>query len=194
MPVAVQVLQVGRVRFEGIESGSWIVLARRGEEDERGVRNEGGPGDRRENRQKGYMIVDHIGIVVRSLEEAVEQWRDLFGYHKNSDIVVNTRQKVRVVFLAKRESLTVKLVEPLEPGSPVFAFARRGGGLHHLCFRCESLKVQIPVLEAKGVKFMVPPEPGEAFKNKDIAFFLTKNNLNIELVDTEEKEGWLGDP
>jgi methylmalonyl-CoA/ethylmalonyl-CoA epimerase len=137
------------------------------------------------------MIIDHIGIVVRSLEEALEQWRDLFGYHKNSDIVVNTRQKVRVVFVAKRESLTVKLVEPLEPGSPVFAFARKGGGLHHLCFRCDSLKVQIPDLETKGVKFMVPPEPGEAFKNNDIAFFLTKNNLNIELIDTGEKAGWL---
>ena len=139
------------------------------------------------------MIIDHIGIVVRSLEEALEQWRDLFGYHKNSDIVVNTRQKVRVVFVAKRESLTVKLVEPLEPGSPVFAFARKGGGLHHLCFRCDSLKVQIPVLEGKGVKFMVPPEPGEAFKNNDIAFFLTKNSLNIELIDSGEKEGWLNE-
>ena len=137
------------------------------------------------------MVIDHIGIVVRSLEEAIEQWRDLFGYRKNSDIVVNTRQKVRVVFLSKKKSLTIKLIEPTEPASPVFLFARRGGGFHHLCFRCESLKAQIPVLEEKGVKFVVPPEPGEAFKNNDIAFFLAKNNLNIELIDTQEKEGWL---
>ena len=137
------------------------------------------------------MVIDHIGIVVRSLEEAIEQWRDLFGYRKNSDIVVNTRQKVRVVFLSKKKSLTIKLIEPTEPASPVFLFARRGGGFHHLCFRCESLKAQIPVLEEKGVKFVVPPEPGEAFKNNDIAFFLAKNNLNIELIDTQEKQGWL---
>src|SRR5438309_10185978 len=137
------------------------------------------------------MVIDHIGIVVRSLEEAIEQWRDLFGYRKNSDIVATTRQKVRVVFLSKKKSLTIKLIEPTEPASPVFLFARRGGGFHHLCFRCESLKAQIPVLEEKGVKFVVPPEPGEAFKNNDIAFFLAKNNLNIELIDTQEKEGWL---
>jgi methylmalonyl-CoA/ethylmalonyl-CoA epimerase len=136
------------------------------------------------------MIIDHIGIVVRSLEEGIQQWADLFGYQKNSDIVVNTRQKVRVVFLAKPGSLPVKLVEPSEPTSPVFLFARRGGGLHHLCFRCDDLKVQIPILEAKEAKFLVPPEPGEAFKNNDIAFFLAKNNLNVELIDTEEKQGW----
>jgi hypothetical protein len=30
--------------------------------------------------------------------------------------------------------------------------------------------------------------------NHDIAFFLAKNNLNVELIDTGEKQGWLGDP
>ncbi|HTY87894.1 MAG TPA: VOC family protein [Candidatus Acidoferrum sp.] len=136
------------------------------------------------------MVIDHIGIVVRSLEEGIQQWTDLFGYRQNSDIVLNTRQKVKVVFLAKQGSLPVKLVEPSEPASPVYLFARKGGGLHHLCFRCENLKIQIPLLQAKEAKFLVPPEPGEAFKNHDIAFFLAKNNLNIELIDTREKQGW----
>ncbi len=137
------------------------------------------------------MVIDHLGIVVRSLEEGIRQWSELFGYRKNSDIVVNTRQKVRVVFLSKKGSLPIKLVEPSEPASPAFLFARKGGGLHHLCFRCENLKVQIPLLEAKEAKFLVPPEPGEAFNNNDIAFFLAKNNLNVELIDTTEKKGWV---
>ena len=136
------------------------------------------------------MIVDHIGIVVRSLEEGIQQWGEMFSYHKNSDIVLNTRQKVRVVFMAKKDSLPIKLVEPADETSPIFMFARRGGGLHHLCFRCDDMKVQIPVLESQEAKFLVPPEPGEAFKNNDIAFFLAKNNLNVELIDTHEKQGW----
>ena len=136
------------------------------------------------------MVIDHIGVVVPSLEEAIQQWEELFGYKKNSEIVINTRQRVRVVFLTKKKSLTVKLIEPSEPASPVSAFARRGGGLHHLCFRCDDLKVQIPLLKEKGAKFIVPPEPGEAFRNKKIAFFLAKHNLNVELIDTTEKEGW----
>lgn len=137
------------------------------------------------------MIIDHVGIVVPSLEEGIKQWEELFGYKKNSNIVLNTRQKVRVVFLAKKKSLTVKLIEPSEPASPVSLFARKGGGLHHLCFRCDDLRVQIPLLSEKGARFLVPPEPGEAFRNRDIAFFLAKNNLNVELIDTTEKEGWV---
>jgi methylmalonyl-CoA/ethylmalonyl-CoA epimerase len=121
----------------------------------------------------------------------MSQWRELFGYKKNSDIVTNTRQKVRVVFLSKKGSLPVKLVEPTEQTSPVFLFARRGGGLHHLCFKCENMKTQIPILEGKGVRILVRPEPGEAFNNKDIAFFLVNNSLNVELIDTDEKNGWI---
>lgn len=136
------------------------------------------------------MIVDHIGIVVRSLEDGIQQWSEMFGYVQNSDIVLNSRQGVRVVFLTKDNSITIKLIAPADEKSSVSLFARRGGGLHHLCFRCDDLRIEMPMLEAKGAKFLVPPEPGEAFKNKEIAFFLARNNLNIELIDTEEKQGW----
>ena len=61
------------------------------------------------------MIIDHIGVVVRSLEEGMEQWTSLFGYQKGSAIVLNTRQQVRVVFLSKENSLTIKLIEPASP-------------------------------------------------------------------------------
>ena len=138
------------------------------------------------------MLIDHVGIVVRSLEAGVAQWETIFGYKKNSDIVLNTLQKVRVVFLAKQDSLTVKLIEPSEPGSPVSSFARKGGGLHHLCFRCDDLAVQIPLLQKQGARFIVMAEPGEAFNNSKIAFFLTENNLNVELIDTSEQHGRLG--
>jgi len=55
------------------------------------------------------MTIDHIGVVVRDLKSAIEQWETLFGYAQHSDIVENTRQKVRVVFsgqgkLAAREA------------------------------------------------------------------------------------------
>ena len=136
------------------------------------------------------MIIDHIGIVAPDLEQAVAQWQTLFGYRRNSDIVQNSRQKVRVVFLSKPDSLTVKLIEPAAADSPVFQAARRGGGLHHLCFRCDALPAQIQWLQQRGARLLVPPEPGEAFKNHPIAFLLAANNLNFELIDTGEKQGW----
>jgi len=39
---------------------------------------------------------------------------------------------------------------------------------------------------------LVGPQSGEAFKNHDIAFLMAKNNLNVELIDPEEKQGWSG--
>jgi methylmalonyl-CoA/ethylmalonyl-CoA epimerase len=134
------------------------------------------------------MLIDHIGILVPSLEVAVRQWETLFGYHRNSDIVLNARQKVRVAFLSKENSLTVKLIEPSAPDSPLFHAARKGGGLHHLCFRCPSVTAQIPLLQENGATLIVPPQPGEAFNNHPIAFLLA-GNLNFEIIDTREKRG-----
>jgi methylmalonyl-CoA/ethylmalonyl-CoA epimerase len=138
------------------------------------------------------MIIDHIGIVVPNLEQAVDQWEMLFGYRRNSDIVQNTRQKVRVVFLSRQNSMTVKLIEPSAADSPVCQAARKGGGLHHLCFRCDALQPEIVRLQQRGARLIVPPQPGEAFKNHPIAFLLAANSLNIELIDTPEKQGWCG--
>ena len=139
---------------------------------------------------KTGMVIDHIGIVVPSLDEGIEQWEQLFGYKRHSEIVINTRQKVRIVFLSKKNSLTIKLIEPSAPDSPVTLFAQKGGGLHHLCFRCDNLEVQIPLLKQKGARLIVPPQPGEAFGNRDIAFFWAQHNLNVELIDTTTKQGW----
>ena len=136
------------------------------------------------------MIIDHIGIVVPCLPKALHQWETLFGYHRNSDIVLNTRQKVWVVFLSRKDSITVKLIEPSSPDSPVAQAARKGGGLHHLCFRCADLRTEIPLLQEQGARLIAPPQPGEAFGNHPIAFLLAGNHLNIELIDTCEKQGW----
>lgn len=113
----------------------------------------------------------------------------LFGYHQSSDIVLNTRQKVRVVFLSKPDSMTVKLIEPSASDSPAFRAASRGGGLHHLCFRCSSLQTELPRLQRLGARMLVPPQPGEAFCGHPIAFLLAGNNINFELIDTSEKHG-----
>ncbi len=133
------------------------------------------------------MVIDHIGIAVKSLEEAIEHWREVFGYEQLTDIVVNSRQKVRVVFLAKEGSLTVKLIQATEAASPVHRFAQRGGGLHHLCFKCAGLEKEMAKLSSLGLRVLVKPQPGEAFDNEDIAFIFDSQGLNIELIATEKK-------
>ncbi len=133
------------------------------------------------------MTLDHVGIVVPSLERGIAHWQRVLGYEPMTAPVVNTRQKVRVVFLHKPGSGMVKLVEPAEATSPVSALAARGGGLHHLCYRCANLEEGIAQFVAAGGRVLAAPQPGEAFENEPIAFVFAGNGLNVELIATDRK-------
>ena len=133
------------------------------------------------------MIIDHIGIAVRSIPEAVNRWRQVFGYEPMTEVITNTRQKVRVIFLRKEGSINVKLIEPCDETSPVYHFAQKGGGLHHLCMRCNNVANELARLNALGLRTLTPPQPGEAFENELIAFVYVQPGLNLELIDTTKK-------
>ncbi len=133
------------------------------------------------------MIIDHICFAVKNLEEGIAYWEKVFDYKQMTGIVINSLQKVKVVFLEKEGSLTVKLIEPLEDNKSLVNFVRRGGGFHHLCFRCEDIDNGLKDLKEKGLITLVPPQPGEAFNNHNIAFLWAKYGINIELIDTDEK-------
>lgn len=133
------------------------------------------------------MVIDHVAIVVPSIESGIASWVRFFGYQQATEIVANTKQKVNIVFMEKPGSLPVKLVEPSDPTSPVYAFSLKGGGLHHLCFRGECLTEDLKTMVKKGARILVPPEAGEAFENEEISFVYVAQGLNIELIDTEKR-------
>jgi methylmalonyl-CoA/ethylmalonyl-CoA epimerase len=137
------------------------------------------------------MKIDHICFAVRNIVDGIAYWQNVFGYRQMTKIVENSRQKVKVTFLTKEESITVKLIEPMESNRSLMNFVSRGGGFHHLCFKCSDLDETIVELTGKGLLKLVPPQPGEAFNNHNIAFMMAKYGLNIELIDTEEKAGLL---
>jgi methylmalonyl-CoA/ethylmalonyl-CoA epimerase len=133
------------------------------------------------------MKIDHICFAVSNLNDGISYWDNIFGYRQMTKIVENKRQKVRVVFLTKEDSITIKLIEPLENNKSLISFVNSGGGFHHLCFNCSYLDSKIDELKKKGLILLVPPQPGEAFNNNNIAFLLARYKLNIELIDTNDK-------
>lgn len=137
------------------------------------------------------MIIDHICFAVKNLETAIRQWTGAFDYEQMTEIVINTRQQVKVVFLSREDSITIKLIEPMPENESVINFLKRGGSFHHLCFRCADMDKQMGELNKKGLITLVAPQPGEAFENENIAFMLTRFGINIELIDTEKKAGLL---
>ena len=133
------------------------------------------------------MIIDHICFAVKDLKEGIAYWERTFGYSQLTGIVTNTLQKVKVVFLRKGNSLDIKLIEPLEDNISLANFVNRGGGFHHICFKCPQIDNGVKDLKEKGLITLVPPQPGEAFNNNKIAFLLAKYGINIELIDTDER-------
>ena len=133
------------------------------------------------------MVIDHLCFAVKDLDDSIEYWSRSFGYRQMTSVIENTRQKVKVTFLCKDNSILIKLIEPVETNQSLMNFVSRGGGFHHICFRCNDVAEKMNELNEKGLLTLVPPQPGEAFNNHSIGFMLAKNGLNIELIDTDEK-------
>lgn len=133
------------------------------------------------------MIIDHICYAVKNLNDGILFWENVFGYRQMTRIVENSRQKVKVTFLTKENSITIKLIQPTDANQTLLNFITKGGSYHHICFKCSNMNEKLDELKGKGMIPLVLPQPGEAFNNHDIAFLLARNGLNIELIDTDEK-------
>lgn len=135
------------------------------------------------------MHVDHIALAVRSVEAAAETLGSVFGYRPATAKVTNTRQRVNVMFLEKEGSIDLKLIEPADADSPLWAAIRKGGGLHHIAMRVPDTVQACADWAAAGVRVLAPPAPGEAFDDHLIAFCYVGLGLNVELVDTDARRG-----
>ncbi|SRR5713101_1317464 len=106
--------------------------------------------------------IHHVGIVVPDLEKAMSFWRDLLGLALVKTAVVQD-QGVKAALLKAGES-EIELLEPLVPENGVGKFlARRGGGLHHVCFETEDVAGELSLARAKGIQLIdQQPRPGLA--------------------------------
>jgi methylmalonyl-CoA/ethylmalonyl-CoA epimerase len=92
--------------------------------------------------------VDHIGIAVPSLDDAVSAWRVL-GFETSAVHDVPT-EKVRTAFLPVGES-QLELLEPTDPSSVIAKFLEKRSGLHHVCVLVDDIEGALARLKAQGV-------------------------------------------
>jgi methylmalonyl-CoA/ethylmalonyl-CoA epimerase len=99
-------------------------------------------------------------------------------------IVHDPLQGVRVSFLeAGAGQPSVELVEPAADDSPVAAFLKRGGGLHHVCYEVASLEAEIERSRAARAVLARPPQPAVAFGGRRICWVFTPQRLLIEYLE-----------
>ena len=133
--------------------------------------------------------IDHVGIAVSDLGEAVERYRRTFGLEPVHRERMDD-QGVEEVLFAVGESF-VQLLGALGPDTPVGRFlGKRGPGVHHVGYRVASVADALEHLRAEGVGLIdEAPRPGS--RGTTIAFVQPKDTggVLVELVEAPEDRG-----
>jgi methylmalonyl-CoA/ethylmalonyl-CoA epimerase len=94
--------------------------------------------------------IHHVGIVVTKLASGYAFWRETLGLPLVREAEIGD-QGVRAALLAAGEA-EVELIEPIQPDTGVARFlAKRGGGLHHICFETPDIASALGQLDMRGV-------------------------------------------
>src|SRR6267142_1639475 len=125
--------------------------------------------------------VAHVGIAVASIAAALPFYRDILGLVPGSP---ETADGTRIVSLALGD-VQVELLEPHHANSPVAKFlARRGPGIHHVCYRVPDLDRALEDCRAAGYR-LIDELPRRGAGGRRIAFVHPKATAGILVELTE---------
>ena len=122
--------------------------------------------------------IDHIGVAVNNLDEAISLYRDVLGL-KLEGVHVVEEQKVRVAFFSTGGETRIELLEPTDSESPATKFIeRRGEGVHHIALKVQGIETVLEELKGKGLK-LVDEKPRIGVGGAKIAFIHPKSTRNV---------------
>ena len=129
--------------------------------------------------------IDHLGIAVKSLDQAVAAYAAL-GFAVESTHDVPT-EKVKAAFLPVGES-RLELLEPTDPSSVIARFLEKRSGLHHVCVLVDDIEAALGELKARGVETLDDrPRPGAG--GCRVAFVHPRAAGGVLLELKEERHG-----
>jgi methylmalonyl-CoA/ethylmalonyl-CoA epimerase len=132
------------------------------------------------------MKINHLGIAVKSLDEAVLVFKRLTGSEPTPTEEV-ADQKVRVAMFQVGES-RIELLEATAPESPIARFLEKGGrGVHHLTLTVPDLNQTLAALERDGVR-LIDREARIGAGGERIAFLHPSSTAGILIELLEERE------
>ena len=132
--------------------------------------------------------INHIGIAVKSISEALPIYKDVFGMVYEGEEIVPS-QKVKVAFLLAG-STRIELLEPIDETSAIAKFIEtKGEGIHHLALEVTSIKDRIAELKEKGIQ-LIDEEPRPGAHHTEVAFIHPKSvhRVLVELCEKPKRE------
>ncbi len=121
--------------------------------------------------------IEHIGIAVANLDEAIKYWENVMGL-KCYNIEEVADQKVRTAFF-KIGEVKIELLEATSEDSTIAKFiANKGQGVHHVAFKMEDTNQALKEAEQKGVR-LIDKQARKGAENLNIGFLHPKSTLGV---------------
>ena len=132
-----------------------------------------------------FTAIDHVGVAVADLDEAIAFYRDTYGMTLAHE-EVNEEQGVREAMMAVGDSGScIQLLAPLSPESTIAKFLDRSGpGIQQMAYRVEDVDAVSAVLRERGVRLLYP-EAKRGTSDSRINFIHPKDagGILVELVE-----------
>ncbi|MEX5636631.1 methylmalonyl-CoA epimerase [Parafrankia sp. FMc2] len=132
--------------------------------------------------------IDHVGIAVASLEEAIPRYEAAFGLkvaHQETNEAQGVREAMLLVHKGETGGSYVQLLEPIREDSPVGKYlAKKGPGIHHIAYGVGDIDSALAALTVTGFD-LINKTPVHGTSNSRIAFLHPKSlgGVLTELVE-----------
>ena len=121
--------------------------------------------------------IEHLGIAVKSIEEALPYYENVLGL-KCYSIEEVPDQKVRTAFMMVGQT-KLELLEPTSDESPIAKFiAKRGEGIHHIAFCVEDANEALADAASKGIK-LIDEKARKGAEGLNIGFLHPKSTMGV---------------
>lgn len=121
--------------------------------------------------------IEHIGIAVANLEEAIKYWENIMGLTCYAVEEVPD-QKVKTAFF-KIGDVKIELLESTDPEGPIGSFIeKKGPGVHHIAFAMENTDQALKDAEEKGVR-LIDKQSRKGAEGLNIGFLHPKSTMGI---------------
>jgi len=127
--------------------------------------------------------VDHIGIAVSNLDDAIKLYKDVLGLELHGIEEVE-EQKVKVAFLPVGDT-EIELLESTSPEGPIARYIEaKGQGIQHIAFQVDNIETALEEMKSKGMR-LIDEKPRYGAGGAKIAFLHPKstNGVLIELCE-----------
>ena len=130
--------------------------------------------------------LDHIAIAVPDLEKAIARFCEDFGLDLGgTEDVVEAKTKAAFIPLPPTN---IELIHPLNGEGPVKTFLeKKGGGLHHLCFRSDDIEADVQRLREKGYQFL--SEKPSRGAHDSMVIFIHPKSCDGVLIEINQPSG-----